>query len=126
MEIMPAASHDDLVTIERLAHKIWNEHYVRMDRAEFTKAHIPEFLPRSFEKKDGMPDVEFEDYKYFTFPMDRSQSLFPLRLRTRSRTARSSACSATPSTPGSCSGWRASRNCGRPTWAPTRRSRGPR
>ena len=51
----------------------WNEEYVRMDRANFTKAHIPDFLPKSFEKKDGMPDVEFEGYKYFTFPMDHHE-----------------------------------------------------
>ncbi len=49
------------------------EEYVRMDRAEHTKAHIPDFLPKSFEKKDGMPDVEFEGYKYFTFPMDHHE-----------------------------------------------------
>ncbi len=49
------------------------EEYVRMDRASFTKAHIPDFLPKSFEKKDGMPDVEFEGYKYFTFPMDHHE-----------------------------------------------------
>jgi creatinine amidohydrolase len=48
-------------------------HYVRMDRAEKTLAHIPGFLPRSFGKKDGMPDVEFEGYKYFTFPMDHHE-----------------------------------------------------
>jgi creatinine amidohydrolase len=44
-----------------------------MDRAGFTKAHIPDFLPRTFAKKDGMPDVEFEGYKYFTFPMDHHE-----------------------------------------------------
>jgi len=49
------------------------EEYVRMDRASHTKAHIPDFLPKSFEKKDGMPDVEFEGYKYFTFPMDHHE-----------------------------------------------------
>ena len=49
------------------------EEYVRMDRASFTKAHIPDFLPKSFEKKDGMPDVEFEGYKDFTFPMDHHE-----------------------------------------------------
>jgi creatinine amidohydrolase len=52
---------------------VFSERLVRMDRAEFTKAHIPEYLPRSFEKKDGMPDVEFEGYKYFTFPMDHHE-----------------------------------------------------
>ena len=44
-----------------------------MDRAEFTKAHIPEFLPKTFAKKDGMPDVEFEGYTYFNFPMDHHE-----------------------------------------------------
>ena len=44
-----------------------------MERAEFTRAHIPEFLPTTFAKKDGMPDVEFEGYKYFTFPMDHHE-----------------------------------------------------
>jgi len=44
-----------------------------MDRAEFTKAHIPEFLPPTFAKKDGMPDVEFDGYTYFNFPMDHHE-----------------------------------------------------
>jgi creatinine amidohydrolase len=51
----------------------WDEKLVRMDRAEFTKAHIPEFLPGTFAKKDGMPDVEFEGYTYFNFPMDHHE-----------------------------------------------------
>ena len=49
------------------------ETLLRMEHANFTKAHVPEFLPRSFEKKDGMPDVEFDGYKYFTFPMDHHE-----------------------------------------------------
>lgn len=69
-EETPGWHSSELETSQDLA---WNEKYVRMDRAAFTKAHIPEFLPRSFEKKDGMPDVEFEDYKYFTFPMDHHE-----------------------------------------------------
>ena len=44
-----------------------------MDRADFTRAHIPENLPETFDKKDGMPDVAFEGYKYFTFPMDHHE-----------------------------------------------------
>lgn len=47
--------------------------FVRMERAQKTLAHIPEFLPKSFGKNDGMPDVEFQGYKYFTFPMDHHE-----------------------------------------------------
>ncbi|MBK5109274.1 MAG: creatininase family protein [Anaerolineales bacterium] len=69
-EETPGWHSSELETSQDLA---WNEEYVRMDRANFTKAHIPDFLPKSFEKKDGMPDVEFEGYKYFTFPMDHHE-----------------------------------------------------
>ena len=69
-EETPGWHSSELETSQDLA---WNEKYVRMDRANFTKAHIPEFLPKSFEKKDGMPDVEFEGFKYFTFPMDHHE-----------------------------------------------------
>jgi len=70
LEETPGWHSSELETSQDLA---WNEEYVRMDRANFTKAHIPDFLPKSFEKKDGMPDVEFEGYKYFTFPMDHHE-----------------------------------------------------
>ena len=70
LEETPGWHSSELETSQDLA---WNEKYVRMDRANFTKAHIPDFLPKSFEKKDGMPDVEFEGYKYFTFPMDHHE-----------------------------------------------------
>ena len=70
----PGWHGSELETSQMLA---WDKrngtNYVRMDRANFTKAHIPAFLPKSFEKKDGMPDVEFEGYKYFTFPMDHHE-----------------------------------------------------
>jgi creatinine amidohydrolase len=70
LEETPGWHSSELETSQDLA---WNEHYVRMDRAGFTKAHIPEFLPKTFAKKDGMPDVEFDGYKYFTFPMDHHE-----------------------------------------------------
>ena len=70
LEETPGWHSSELETSQDLA---WNEEYVRMERANFTKAHIPDFLPKSFEKKDGMPDVEFEGYKYFTFPMDHHE-----------------------------------------------------
>ena len=66
----PGWHASELETSQDLAH---NADLVRMDRAEFTRAHIPGFLPKSFEKKDGMPDVEFDGYKYFTFPMDHHE-----------------------------------------------------
>jgi creatinine amidohydrolase len=70
LEETPGWHSSELETSQDLA---WNEKYVRMDRAAFTKAHIPEFLPKTFAKKDGMPDVEFDGYKYFTFPMDHHE-----------------------------------------------------
>lgn len=66
----PGWHSSELETSQDMA---WNARYVRMDRADFTRAHIPDFLPRSFAKKDGMPDVEFQGYKYFTFPMDHHE-----------------------------------------------------
>jgi creatinine amidohydrolase len=69
-EETPGWHASELETSQDLA---WNEDLVRMDRAEHTKAHIPEFLPRTFAKKDGMPDVEFEGYTYFNFPMDHHE-----------------------------------------------------
>ncbi len=69
-EETPGWHASELETSQDLA---WREDLVRMDRAAFTKAHIPDFLPRSFEKKDGMPDVEFEGYSYFNFPMDHHE-----------------------------------------------------
>ena len=69
-EETPGWHASELETSQDLA---WNEALVRMDRAAFTKAHIPNFLPDSFAKKDGMPDVEFEGYTYFNFPMDHHE-----------------------------------------------------
>ncbi len=69
-EETPGWHASELETSQDLA---WNEDLVRMDRAAFTKAHIPDFLPDSFAKKDGMPDVEFEGYTYFNFPMDHHE-----------------------------------------------------
>jgi creatinine amidohydrolase len=69
-EETPGWHSSELETSQDLA---WNEHLVRWDRANFTKAHVPDFLPKTFHKKDGMPDVEFEGYKYFTFPMDHHE-----------------------------------------------------
>ena len=73
-EETPGWHASELETSQMLAHdQVKGTHYVRMERAAKTLAHIPEFLPKTFAKKDGMPDVEFEDYKYFTFPMDHHE-----------------------------------------------------
>lgn len=69
-EETPGWHASELETSQDLA---WREDLVRMERAEHTKAHIPEFLPGTFAKKDGMPDVEFEGYTYFNFPMDHHE-----------------------------------------------------
>ena len=70
VEETPGWHSSELETSQDLA---WDDGLVHMERADFTKAHIPDFLPRTFAKKDGMPDVEFEGYKYFTFPMDHHE-----------------------------------------------------
>ena len=44
-----------------------------MDRAAEDRAQVPRWLPDSFLKKDGAPDVEFEGYQYFVFPMDHGE-----------------------------------------------------
>ena len=69
-EETPGWHASELETSQDMAH---NPALVRMERAEPTKAHIPDFLPRSFAKKDGMPDVEFDGFKYFSFPMDHHE-----------------------------------------------------
>ena len=69
-EETPGWHASELETSQDMAH---NRDLVRMERAEHTKAHIPDFLPRSFAKKDGMPDVEFDGFKYFSFPMDHHE-----------------------------------------------------
>jgi creatinine amidohydrolase len=69
-EETPGWHASELETSQDMAH---NPDLVRMERAERTLAHIPDWLPRTFAKKDGMPDVEFEGYKYFRFPMDHHE-----------------------------------------------------
>ena len=69
-EETPGWHASELETSQDMA---WDNDLVRMDRAAFTRAHIPEFLPKTFAKKDGMPDVEFEGYTYFNFPMDHHE-----------------------------------------------------
>ena len=44
-----------------------------MDRAVKTLTNIPKWLPKTFGKKDGAPDIQFEGYSYFQFPMDHHE-----------------------------------------------------
>ena len=46
---------------------------VKMEHAAEDRAQVPRWLPDSFIKKDGAPDVEFEGYQYFVFPMDHGE-----------------------------------------------------
>ena len=47
---------------------------VRMDRAiKSSPTHAPDFLPKEFLKTDGLPDVVFEGYRYFVFPMEHRE-----------------------------------------------------
>jgi creatinine amidohydrolase len=46
---------------------------VHMERAVHTRAGRPGWLPESFVKLDGAPDVEFQGYQYFAFPMDHEE-----------------------------------------------------
>ncbi len=51
-----------------------NEKWVRMERAIKSEAtKTPPFLPKSFLKKDGTPNVEFEGFQYFVFPMEHRE-----------------------------------------------------
>ena len=69
-EETPGWHSSELETSQCLA---WDDKLVRMERAEDTRAGIPGFLPDEFRKSDGAPDVEFEGYTYFTFPMDHHE-----------------------------------------------------
>ena len=73
-EETPGWHASELETSQMLAHDVVKgTQYVRMERATKTLAHIPSFLPETFRKHDGMPDVNFEGYKYFSFPMDHHE-----------------------------------------------------
>jgi creatinine amidohydrolase len=63
----PGWHASELETSQVLAH---NAALVNMDRAAEDRARVP---PDSFIKKDGAPDVEFDGYQYFVFPMDHGE-----------------------------------------------------
>jgi creatinine amidohydrolase len=70
-EETPGWHASELETSQVMAH---NEKLVHMERAvktELTKT--PPFLPKAFLKTDGAPDVQFEGYEYFVFPMEHRE-----------------------------------------------------
>jgi creatinine amidohydrolase len=69
-EETPGWHSSELETSQMLAH---NARLVRMERASQTETHIPRWLPSSFSKADGAPDVQFKGYQYFQFPMDHDE-----------------------------------------------------
>jgi len=66
----PGWHASELETSQMLAH---DARLVRMERAAATETHIPRWLPASFAKADGAPDVQFQGYQYFQFPMDHDE-----------------------------------------------------
>jgi creatinine amidohydrolase len=66
----PGWHASELETSQMLAN---DERLVRMDRAVKTLTQIPQWLPKTFGKKDGAPDIQFEGYSYFNFPMDHHE-----------------------------------------------------
>jgi creatinine amidohydrolase len=66
----PGWHSSELETSQVLAH---DARLVRMDRAIREQTHTPEWLPNAFLKQDGAPDVEFQGYQYFIFPMDHRE-----------------------------------------------------
>jgi creatinine amidohydrolase len=66
----PGWHASELETSQMLAN---DDSLVRMDRAVKTLTQIPSWLPHEFGKKDGAPDIQFEGYSYFSFPMDHHE-----------------------------------------------------
>ena len=66
----PGWHASELETSQMLAN---DARLVRMERAAATETHIPNWLPASFSKADGAPDVQFAGYQYFQFPMDHEE-----------------------------------------------------
>jgi creatinine amidohydrolase len=66
----PGWHASELETSQMLAH---DANLVRMDRAVKTLTQVPQWLPQQFGKKDGAPDIQFEGYSYFQFPMDHHE-----------------------------------------------------
>ncbi len=70
VEETPGWHAGELETSQCLAH---DPRLVRLDRAIVDKAHTPKWLGEAWEKKDGMPDAEFQGYQYFNFPFEHDE-----------------------------------------------------
>jgi creatinine amidohydrolase len=66
----PGWHASELETSQVMSH---DPRMVDMDRAAEDRAQVPKWLPESFIKTDGAPDVEFDGYQYFVFPMDHGE-----------------------------------------------------
>jgi creatinine amidohydrolase len=66
----PGWHASELETSQVMAH---DARMVDMERAAEDRAQVPKWLPESFIKTDGAPDVEFDGYQYFVFPMDHGE-----------------------------------------------------
>jgi creatinine amidohydrolase len=66
----PGWHASELETSQVLAH---DASLVHMERAAEDRAQVPDWLPQSFIKEDGAPDVAFRGYQYFVFPMDHNE-----------------------------------------------------
>ena len=51
----------------------FDETLVVRDRMAETVVTAPDWLPDSFKKADGAPDIEFDGYQYFVMPMDHQE-----------------------------------------------------
>jgi len=69
-EETPGWHAGELETSQCLCH---NHSLVRLDRAKKDKAHSPKWLGKAWEKKDGMPDAEYQGYQYFNFPFEHAE-----------------------------------------------------
>jgi creatinine amidohydrolase len=69
-EETPGWHASELETSQVMAH---DARMVHMERAADDRAQAPDWLPKSFLKSDGAPDVQFEGYQYFSFPMDHGE-----------------------------------------------------
>lgn len=69
-EETPGWHAGELETSQCLCH---NHRLVRMDRAVKDKAHAPGWLGKGWTKKDGMPDIEFQGYRYFDMPFEHGE-----------------------------------------------------
>jgi creatinine amidohydrolase len=67
---MPGWHSSELETSQVMA---FDETLVVKDRMAPTEVTAPEWLPDSFAKADGAPDVQFEGYQYFSLPMDHQE-----------------------------------------------------